>query len=756
MEMWWDAIQQSLLDKNKSSEMMASFGVDGEGSAIKVAEMNAEPTDIEEGSACIVSIYSLESSGCFIRAFFELSTGFLRFHTGASNIGPSINTNPKRTSVAFETVAINNLRPANISTGVRRSSEDINANGTAFSEMKQTERKSDWHHFAFTHRRAVVGSSQLTVYIDGVEMGTKKLNYPSSSSVGTFQAFIGSDAQVCSPQSALSWKVGPTWLIDEVVSSGTIAGIFSLGPTFSHQFSGHSYRSVGDWPEALASSHLSRAADRGIEIESFAQRLQLAKLGRSCRRRWFDWNEHGGANSNPQTTVNDTVSAGSSLINESMMAKKEELAEGFRLATNGGMPFRKEKNKVTGFRKFISYDCSMSSFGTEFETTLGSCKLPEDNVMFTLNSSSGDRSTTPVLLHTQIHYINCAQSYHLDLARSLSYVGGISQVLFPLLENATRKCDFFLVLTMLSNVLRRNPTCLAECIGSNGYSFIAALLSARIHLIDEEVLTCIVRLAVAGKLVPYAFTDVEMATQQLVAHPVIVDTVALAQVVLNGELRKKLPDHLQCQLVSLLMDLLVMSNPNALFNARQLRRAGLIQWILMYLADLGNEDCHMDQATALEMRWCFPKFSESTFEAILQYVLSLLRTFLRIESHVDDCRGISEIMLLSMADSTFHKRENSVRVILLQFILHEIENDVSQRENSNSNTTGQTPKPAAPPASYFSDTVVETVLYREGVPVCKRRGDKRIENDNSIETASLGSPLADSSSMFGKDLAMDL
>ncbi|KAL3665809.1 hypothetical protein V7S43_009236 [Phytophthora oleae] len=762
-EIWWRAMEQCTTSTDgtadssvrtyglaSNDDLLTSFGVkrDGDISMTILLEESHHATD--EGSACIVSIYSLESSGCFIRAFFEQSTGFLRFHTGAVSSGPSINANSKRTSVVFETVAIDDLRSAIAPSGRRPAGDSATTTDAGFSLPEHTEKKRDWHHVAFTHRKSVVGSSLVTVYIDGLEIGAKKLNYPSAPSTGCFQAFMGSDAQVCSPHSALSWKAGPSWFIDEVISSSNIAGMFSLGPTYSHLVSGHSYRSVGDWLEAMASSHLARAADRGIEIAQFAQRLQLTKLGRSCKRQWKDRNDPNTTPSVTQNTANDAVAAGAALIAESMIAKREELAEGLRLATGAGGAFsRKERNKVAAFRDFVGYDCAMSSFGSEIESLLQTCKISEDAVLFTLNTSSSDRSNTPVLTHTQIHYINCTEANGLDLARSLPSLGGISQILFPLLDNATQQRDFYMVFKMLIKVLRRNPTCLAECIGFNGYTFITALLCSRVDLIDEKVLTCVVRLAVAGKLVAYATSSAGMQ----LAHPVVVDFVALSQVVLNAELRKKLPHHLQCQLVSLLMDLMVTTNPNALFNARQLRRAGLFQWIITYLTELGNEECRMDTYTALEMRWCFPKFSEPTFEAILQYALSLLRAFLRIESHVDDWNGIGEIMLLSMTNTILHTRESSIRMILLQFILHEIENDASHSEGAS--TLGDSGKARGETVQRLSGTIVEAIMYREGDhPLNKKRDDKRVEmSGNSLETAALGSPLADSSSRFGKGLS---
>ncbi|GMF29759.1 unnamed protein product [Phytophthora lilii] len=743
VKMWFQALQSSVsLNTGLNSDMsgapsskesmMRSFVFSKDLNVDGTAQTSDFPGEPVEGSACIVSVYSLDSSGCFVRVFFEQSTGFLRFHTGAVSSGPSMNPNPKRTSVIFETVSIDELRPdiSSKSSGVRVGSNS----GSISSSHSEPERKRDWHHFAFTHRKAVVGSSLVTVYVDGQEVATRKLTYPSAPSAGSFQAFVGSDAQVCSPQSALSWKVGSAWLTDEVVPSGTIAGIFSLGPTFTHQFSGHSYRSVGDWPEALASSHLARAADRGIEVTQLAQRLQLAKLGKSSRRSWRDLNVI-------QNGSSDSVAAGAALIAESMIAKKEELAEGLRFATGGGMSSRKEANSVTAYRNFITYDCALSSFGTEIEHFLGNCKLPEDTVLFALNSSCSDRTNTPVLLHTQVHYINCEQSSRFDLSRSLPSVGGMWQIFFPLLDNAQQRCDFYLVLKMLVIVLRRNPSCLAECISSNGYSFICALLCRRVDIIDEQILKTVVRLAVAGKMVPYATSDSQTSPTKLLAHPVIADGTALSQVVLNIELRKKLPHHLQCQLISLLMDLIVMSNPNAIFNARQLRRSGLLQWILTYVSEVGNEDCDMSLTTALEMRWCFPKFVEPTFEAILQYVLSLLREFLRMESHADDVSAIAELVLLSMtANDVINTRTSSTRVIILQFLLHEIEHDAYNGKESNYNANSS--------AQSLSETIVEAILYCDGAtPTLKA---KRSEISNHLEPVS---PLADRSLKFGKSLS---
>ncbi|KAL7683403.1 putative BEACH domain, WD40-repeat-containing domain, PH-BEACH domain, BEACH domain superfamily [Plasmopara halstedii] len=752
MERWWYAAEQCLTtttlrkqnDVDVNNALLSSFGLANNADPASQKTEGANFSEQEEGSACIVSIYSLETSGSYMRAYFEHSTGFLRFHTGAVNSGPSINSNTKITSVVFDEITIDDLKPAGTPYSTNKSTT---CDGVSKIKAGMTNRMRDWHHFAFTHRKSAMGSSLITVYIDGRDVATKKLHYPSAPSIGSFQAFIGTDAQVCSPHSALSWKIGPAWFTDEAISSSTVGGMFSLGPAFSSPFSGHSYCAVGDWLEARASSHLARAADRGIEIAQLAQQLQLIKLGRSCRH-WRDWSDFAAmAASVTSSTANDAVSAGAAFLAESMIAKKVELAEGLRLAAGGSIDtFRKDRNKVPVYRNFLTDECAMSSFGAEFESLLQTCKLSDDATLFTVNTSSSDWSSSPILSHTQVHYVNCDLFNGFNLARSLPSLGGLEQVIFPLLDHATRHCDFYIVFKMLVKILRQNPSCLAECIESNGYAFIAGLLCTRANLVDEKMLRCALRLAVAGRLVPYATTSSGETTKCLkLAHPVVVDSVALSQVLLNGVFHKKLPHHLQCQLVSLLMDLLVTANPNALFNARQLRRAGLFQWLLMYLTELGNEPCEMDQDAGLEMKWCFPKYAEPTFEAILQFVLSLLRAFLRIESCVDDFNGVGEMLLVSMTNSDLHAKESPIRIILLQFILHEIENDTAYTEDSDYLDAKQHSSSKRP-----SDTLVEAILYRDvKAPTIKKRDGYRFDDASSLDVPSLRSPRADCASKLG-------
>ncbi|RLN79412.1 hypothetical protein BBJ28_00005415 [Nothophytophthora sp. Chile5] len=739
MEMWWRALQQS---DNASKLARGSSNNSGlfadESDAMAISPDSNPSNDRVGGFACIVSIYSLESAGCFTRIYFERSTGFLRFDTGAVSSGPNINPNPKRTSVIFEEVTIASFRSADVV-----ANSDARDSTSAMS--KPTEKTCDWHHFAFSHRKSVVGTSLITVYIDGLEVATKKLNFPSSSTMSSFQAFVGKDIQVCGTHPAtMQWNIGPTWLTDDVIPSSTIAGVFSMGPSFTEQFSGHSYRSVGDWPEALASSQVARAADRGMDIALVAKLLQLPKLGRACRRQWSELSD-STSSAGMGDPNNDTPSAS---IAETVAAKKEELAEGLRLATGGGgVPPRKEKNLIGAFRSFVKYDCAMSAFGTEIEGLLGNFKLSEDAALFSLNTKSNDRSTARMLVHTHVQYVNTERSCRLDLAKALPSVGGISQILFPLLGNAWRQVDLKITLQMLVRVLRRNPVCLAECLGNNGYALVAGLLCSRVHLIDEKILKTVVRLAVAGRLAPHTRTSTGVHIGKPIAHPVVVDAVALSQVVLSGELRKKLPHHLQCQLVALLMDALVISNPNALFNARQFRRAGFMSWILMYVSELGNEECHVDQAMALEMRWCFPKFSEPTLEAILQYLLSLLRTFIRVESHVDDFHSIAEVLLLSMASNVMHSKDSPIRLVLLQFVLHEIENDASRRDIRE--PMGQSTAARDSGVQHVSTTIVEAILYREGAADGrKKRESKFTEDSKSTDTAFVSSPLAESSGKF--------
>uniref|UniRef100_K3W509 DUF4704 domain-containing protein n=1 Tax=Globisporangium ultimum (strain ATCC 200006 / CBS 805.95 / DAOM BR144) TaxID=431595 RepID=K3W509_GLOUD len=656
---------------------------------------DVEPNDGLEGYACILSVYSLESAGCFVRIYFEQATGCLRVDTGLVSSASNMNPSSKRNSAVFKNIDMNLLRASPSPSGLC----DETSTGSTYA--KEEDDGSHWHHVAFTHRKFVVGSSLLTLYIDGSEVTTKKLSYPSAPTMGSMQAFVGKDIQVCGTYPALPWSIGPSWFTEEALSANAIVCMFLLGPSFSGQFSGHAYRSAGDWPEAYASSQLDRATQRRVDIVRVAKRLQLTKLGRASRR---VWSESGGF-----------ASATSDIASDLVGTKKDDAGDVFRFPSSGaGGSSRKEQQRVEAFQSFIKYDCAMSSFGNEILGLLSSFKLSEDLILFSLNTTCSAQSKIPVILHTQIQYVGTESLWPLDLPKVLPSVGGVTQLLLPLLENAWRSTELNIILKLLSHSMRRNPTCLSECLDMNGYALIADTLSHRIHLVDEKVLKSALRFAISGNLAQYDSPNEEIdSSYPLVSSSgslLIVDSIALSQIVLCAEIRKILPWRLQCQLVISLRDLLNPKNPNALFNARQLRRAGFLSWVLLYLSELTNEDCSFEKTSTLERRWCFPEFAGEGYNELLQRLLSLLRAYFHTENHVDDVYAIAEMLLLSITNDSVHKKESSVRVVILQFLLHEIENDygmgrktVPPSSSANSNIES---------AELLSPTIVDAILLR--------------------------------------------
>lgn len=722
MEMWWRALQQSESISNITSRQKLAGELDNDSDVLYVPRGGDSPRKVDEveGCACILSAYSLDCAGCFVRIYFEQGTGALRVDIGSVSTGPNMNANSKRNSVVFKTVDIRLLRPEH--RGDSQSAGDAGATTSTGPKEKQ----SQWHHFAFTHRKVVVGSSLLTLYVDGSEVATKKLSYPSAPTQGTMQAFIGKDIQICGKYPALPWSIGPTWLTEEYLSHSAIACMFLLGPSFCGRFSGYAYRSIGDWPEALATTQLDRTTHRHVEIVRAAKRLQLAKLGRSSRRMWSD---------SADSAMTGVTGAAPESPDSSAAAKKGDGGEGFR-ASEGGAVTKKQLFKSELFQGFVKHECSMSSLGTEILLLLSSFKLSDDNVLFSLNTKHTIQSKAQVLSHTQVQYVGTEASAPLDLAKLLPSVGGVTQVLFPLLENSWRATELTIILRLLARVVRRNPSMMAECLEAKGYALVASLLCSRASLIDEVVLKAVFKLAVAGKLSLVsnprysAELEAEMSSPS-VRLPAVVDYAALFQVVLCADLRRALDHQLQCQLLIYLLDLVSPTNPNALFNARQLRRADLLSWILIYLSELSSSDATLDPVAALQHRWCYPKFSVKYLDNVLQQVLSLLRAYLRVESHIDDVNNIAEMMLLSLAsEDDVQFKGSHIRLILLQFILHEIEQDVpAGKVNNESATEG------------IAMTISNAVLYRSNVAGGKhKKKEKQSSGSSGISPTSVVSP----------------
>lgn len=767
--MWLRAMQQSESISNvtvRNRHGLAPDATDDEllfvSAPSTAASVNAHTTNrgALDGVVCLLSVYSIESAGCYVRIYFEQTTGCLRVDTGSVSSGPNMNPTAKRMTATFKNIDM---------TLLRASSSSPSSSVPCDERVDDSDDGSHWHHLAFTHRKSVVGSSLLTLYIDGSEVTTKKLSYPSAPTTGGMQAFVGKDIQVCGTYPALPWSLGPAWLTEDVLSPSGVACMFLLGPSFSGQFSGHAYRSAGDWPEAHATAQLDRATQRRVDIVRMAKRLQLAKLGRASRRQWTD-------TSGLSSSVNTLVSDLSAIAESATTTRRDDASGGFRFPTSAvsaaatGSSARKEQQRIEAFQRFIKDDCAMSAFGNELLQLLSSFRIADDLVLFSLNTTASSSSSsgltkaqassltpTTALSHVQIQYVGTERSNPLDLPKVLPSVGGVTQMLFPLLENAWRPVELRCVLDLLALALRQNPSCLAECLDMNGYALIVSLLVDRIELVNEHVLAAAVRLAISGE--PLArrsgvagTTDTSVSDTSRLS--LVVDATALSQIVLSSELRRLLPWRLQCQLVVALLDVLDPSNPNALFNARQLRRAGVLAWLLLYVSELCNEDCAFVKATTLEHRWCFPDFAFAGYNELLQRLLALLRAYLRVENHVDDVFAVADMLLLSLTTDSVHRRDSPVRVVLLQFLLHEVESDAGARKGAASSTSPST-SPQGPSATssggidateLVAPTLADAVLYRYFVSIApvKKRKDKSAETTSgaSGSTGGVFSPTA--------------
>lgn len=749
IEMWLKAMQQSESISNVSGQnrgALVDASLDDELLFVPAKSTNGSETEVEsglEGFVCLLSVYSIEFAGCFVRIYFEQATGCLRIDTGSVSSGPNMNPNPKRNSATFKNIDLNLLRAARVSSPPPAASGD---DGSSVEEKKKNaecdakEESSHWHHLAFTHRKAVVGSSLLTLYIDGSEVTSKKLSYPSAPSTGTMQAFVGKDIQVCGTYPALPWSIGPTWFTEEALSTNAIICMFLLGPSFNGQFSGSAYRAAGDCPEAYASSQLDRATQRRVDIVRAAKRLQLAKLGRASRRQWNESSTFG---------VNTLVAAAMDQSSDSAASKKDDVSDGFRFPTGSSSAgnSRKEQQKAEAFQSFIKYDCAMSTFGVEILHLLISFKLAEDLVMFSLNTKCSIQTKNHVMQRTQIQHVGTEKSRPLDLPKVLPSVGGVTQILFPLLENAWRSTELNVLLKLLVHTIRQNPSCMAECLEMNGYALIASMLGDRIQLVDEKVLKSAIRFAISGNFLACSTTESGTRFHSIdsMRLSLVVDSAALSQIVLSSELRRLLPWRLQCQLVTSLLDVLESANPNALFNARQLRRAGLLSWILLYVSELCNEDCVLEKTTTLEHRWCFPDFAYAGYNELLQRLLALLRTYLHAENHVDDVYVITDMLLLSITNDLVHRKESPFRVVMLQFLLHEIECDVEAGQKNSSPLSSSAASGSPDSGELLSPTLVDAVLYRSSSMLSgssKKRKDKQADATAGGGLGGITSPLA--------------
>ncbi|ETV82224.1 hypothetical protein, variant [Aphanomyces astaci] len=469
---------------------------------------------------------------------------------------------------------------------------------------------ASWHHLVLTHKRAVMGSSVVTLYIDGAEAGAKKLSYPASPPIGTpLRCYLGSDPHLFASTSIRPICLGPTWLMSDVLPPLAATCMFTLGPNYKQSFPGNttSLGAIYEWTESALTVFLHWITYRKVELGRAANRLNLASLGMATQRNDCD-----------------------------MLA-----------SWNDG-----DMSAIRRFRHFLDRHCSCEALGVEWLALVASFKWADTAVMWSLHTD------VPNSL-THVQYVDTEPIVPLHLAKLVPSLGGLRSLLLPLLDPSTTDLPRFL--SVLTSCLQTNAATLALFLQAKGYSWLTAFLVEHMVAMDLPTLTAVAKLAIAGTL----STDKHVFTRDTGAmiFPVIVDTHAVADVLLNVAFRNGLSSPLQHHLVTFVAMIVHPSNPNAVFNARQLRQCQFVQWSLHFIGHL----CRGVVQTTTTMTL------SPTDASLVDEVVHLLAMYLQVEVHVDDMLECVDVLLSSLShmDTSHHGR--LLRRTLLRFLLHHVQ-----------------------------------------------------------------------------------
>ncbi|KAF0692364.1 Aste57867_16541 [Aphanomyces stellatus] len=490
----------------------------------------------------LIALYAMDQPQCFTRVYFDPATTCLRVETSAKH------------HVLFK----------NIDIGL-------------FAERS-------WHHLVLTHRRAVVGSSLVTLFIDGAEICTKKLSYPASTSPSPIRSFLGSDPHLFPSTCIRSICLGPMWLMSDVLPPLAATVMFMMGPTYMYSFPGNtsSQGAIDEWTESALTSFLHWIIHRKVDVARAAQRLELMKLGLAAQKNWQQ---------------------------EMVVSQMDE----------------EDKDIWTSiwFRFFVDRYCSIKLLGEEWLSAVASFKWPEENILWSLHTEVPNAQT-------YVQYIDTEPTIPLDLPKVIPSLGGPRTVLIPLAETVDNASDLRLFLRVLTRCLKTNPATMAWFIEHGGHPWLVGFLLHRIDMVDESILVAVAKLAISGTL-----NEAKQGQPETkVAHPVIVNTHAVNHILLSAAFRHKLSWALQHKLVVVLGYTIHPHNPNAVFNARQLRQSHVTVWWLQYIAHL----CRTDQANPL----------------LVDQLMAFLTRLLHVELHVDDLLHVSDMLLSALMDP--HKR----------------------------------------------------------------------------------------------------
>ncbi|OQR90292.1 hypothetical protein THRCLA_09381 [Thraustotheca clavata] len=538
----------------------------------------------------LISIYALEQPQCYTRIYFDANSNCLRVDTSSSAQSSTVARNM---SALFKNVDIS-LFATNL---------------------------PSWHHVILAHRKSVVGSSIITLYIDGAEVTSKKLHYPSAPVPCSMQCFLGQDPQF--PSAIRPMCIGPLWLLSDVLPPLGATVMFLLGPDFTYQFTGNtsSFGSLNEWTEAAMTQLLHRLSKRRVDVVRAAKRLSLAKCIAASQTDW--------------------ACSMSSILDDDDQAPRESL-----------------------FRNFLVTHCQLHVLGAEVLSLISSFKWSEEHNLWATH--------TPTRENVQVLYVDTEIRSPLDFPRVLPSLGGLGAILYPWFDVITSSRELMLVLKIIVQCLKKTPELMADFLDRNGHAHIIAFICDHIDWVDASVLQALCKFAISGNLkldTHYMQAALDSKLNKF-SYPVIVDTHAMQHIVLNPIFRNALNLSLQNTLVTLISYTVHPTNPNALFNCRLLRQIHLLPWILEYICHL----CHTYEIACdhdkemLDMKQCGPRFIDRFANDNLEQLFCILSSFLSVEADIDDVQHISDCLLKTLGDES-----RWVCRCVLQYLLSDVE-----------------------------------------------------------------------------------
>lgn len=534
------------------------------------------PKNDEEPHLCLISLYSLD--GGFCRFYFDGTSGILCAETGSS-------VDIKRKKM-FENVNISMLEIKEESTHATHSSR--NASDIA-----------NWHHILLTHRRSVMSNSLITLYLNGSEVASMKLAYPSILNPSSMNCYIGNDTDLCchistngqclAPKKPRSWILGPCWLTQEPLNLTAAATMFLIGPTYTGQFSGKVSNS-DECASSFASHFLYNLAIRQISIIKAATILNLRSLLKSTQSEGF---------------------------------------KNYRAQVIGDS----SSEEAHVLQNFVQNICSMENLGAEMIKQLKSFRLSKEQVVFSLNTvhNNQNNSSSSSTITTDTFWTE--RVWPLNFPQILPTIGGMRMILFWIETTVQLAKDFHEWLHILRYLVLKDQTNLADFHQLHGPSILLHFIEHNKELLNERTVSALLHLSISG-----------FQSQS----SILIDSSNLCSFWLSSRFWSLLmhSQTLKHTMIHNIISLLEPQNPHRVFNARQLRTARFSFWNL-YTLKIECERLNKDEEN-----------NSTCTSSIVRELGKLLQLFLISESHIDDMNGIFNLIRLNMAAAPSSEMDN--------------------------------------------------------------------------------------------------